>query len=406
MSKLAIEGGTPVRTKPFPSWPVWGETEEEYLLEVLHSGEWSSPTGPAPKLDAFQKGFAEYQQVKHVQCVFNGTVALETALRAAGVTYGDEVIVPPYTFIATATACLTAGAIPVFADIDPATYNIAPEGIEDAITPRTKAIIPVHIGGCPADMDRVLEVAGKYDLLVIEDACQAPGASWRGRRVGAIGDLGCFSFQASKNVNSGEGGAIVTDDDELAERVWSVHNCGRIPQGAWYQHEVLGGNFRMTEWQAAILLAQLGRTEEQSARREDSALYLAQCMAQIPGITPQYRDERVTEHANHLFVFRFDAEAFGGLARDRFLGALRAEGIPVSPGYTPLYRAGAIRRGITRLRRFIEGQDVQYEEPDCPVTERACTAEGAWFTQTLLLGGKEDIDDIVEAILKIQRAKA
>jgi dTDP-4-amino-4,6-dideoxygalactose transaminase len=185
-----------------------------------------------------------------------------------------------------------------------------------------------------------------------------------------------------------------------------VHNCGRIPQGAWYQHEVLGSNFRMTEWQAAILLAQLGRTEEFCARREENALYLSQCMAQIPGITPQYRDERVTEHANHLFVLRYDADAFGGRARDQFLTALRAEGIPVSPGYTPLYKAGAIRRGITRLRGLIEGQEVSYEEPNCPVTARACTTEGAWFTQTMLLGTKADIDDIAEAIVKIQRTKA
>ena len=406
MSKLAIEGGTPVRSKPFPSWPIWGEEEEKQLLEVLHSGVWSSPTKPAPKLDAFQKAFAQYQQAKHVLCVFNGTVALETALRATGISYGDEVIVPPYTFIATATACLTVGAIPIFADIDPTTYNIDPERIKDAITPRTKAVIPVHIGGCPADMDGVLEVAQQHDLIVIEDACQAPGASWKGRRVGAIGDLGCFSFQASKNINAGEGGAVVTDNDELAQRVWSVQNCGRIPQGAWYQHEVLGSNFRMTDWQAAILFAQLGRTEALSARRQANATSLAQRMAEIPGVSPQHRDERVTEHANHLFVFRYDSEAFGGLTRDRFLDLLRAEGIPVSPGYTPLYRAGAIQRGIVRLRHFIEGQDGEYEEPDCPATERACSTEGAWFTQTMLLGTEEDIDDIAEALLKVQEANS
>ena len=402
--KLAIEGGTPLRTKPFPTWPLWGEQEEKELLEVLRSGEWSSPTRPAPKLAAFQRAFADYQQAKHALGVFNGTVALETALRAAGVTYGDEVIVPPYTFIATATACLSVGAIPIFVDIDPDTYNIAPERIEEAITPRTRAIIPVHIGGCPADMDGVLEVARKHGLMVIEDACQAHGASWKGRRVGAIGDLGCFSFQASKNINCGEGGAVVTDDDELAERAWSVHNCGRTREGAWYQHEVLGSNFRMTEWQAAILLAQLGRAEELSARRQANAAYLARRMAEIPGISPQRCDERVTEHAYHLFIFRYDGEAFGGLARDEFLAALRAEGIPVSSGYTPLYKAGAIREGITRLCRFIEGREVGYKEPDCPVTERACTTEGAWFTQTMLLGTREDMDDIVEAILKIQRA--
>jgi len=405
MSRLAVDGGTPVRVKPFPSWPLWGEEEEKALLEVLHSGDWSSPSRPASKLAAFQTAFAEYQQAKHVLCVFNGTVALETALRATGITYGDEVIVPPYTFIATATACLSVGAVPIFVDIDPATYNIASHRIEEAITPRTRAIIPVHIGGCPADMDGVLEVASKHGLMVIEDACQAPGASWRGRRVGAIGDLGCFSFQASKNINAGEGGAVVSDDDELAERAWSVHNCGRIPQGAWYQHEVLGSNFRMTEWQAAILLAQLSRTEGLCTRREANALYLAQHMAEIPGVSPQYRDERVTEHAYHLFVLRYDSEAFGGLARDPFLAALRAEGIPVSAGYTPLYKAGAIRQGIVRLRRAIEGREVEYDEPDCPVTQRACTTEGAWFTQTMLLGTKDDVDDIAEAILKIQRAR-
>jgi dTDP-4-amino-4,6-dideoxygalactose transaminase len=406
MSKLAIDGGTPVRDKPFPSWPLWGEEEEKALLEVLHSGEWSSPTKPAAKLAAFQQAFGEYQQAKHVLGVFNGTVALVTAFRAAGLTYGDEAIVPPYTFVATATACLSVGAIPVFADIDPATYNIDPERIEEAITPRTKAIVPVHIGGCPADMDAIIELARKHNLMVIEDACQAPGAAWKGRRVGAIGDMGCMSFQASKNVNAGEGGAVMTDDDELAVRAWSVQNCGRIPEGAWYQHEVLGNNYRMTEWQAAILLAQLGRTTELCARREANAVYLAQRMAEIPGVTAQARDERVTEHANHLFVFRYDSEAFGGLPRESFLAALRAEGIPASPGYTPLYKAGAIRRGIVELRRFTEGREVEYEEPDCPVTERACTAEGAWLGQTVLLGTKTDMDDIAEAILKIQKAKA
>jgi len=404
--KLAIEGGPPVRTDPFPTWPVWGEVEERQLLEVLHSGVWSSTARPSPKLAAFQEAFAQYQQARHALGVFNGTVALETTLQAAGIGYGDEVIVPPYTFIATATACLSVGAVPVFADIDPETYNIDPKRIEEAISPRTRAIIPVHIGGCPADMDGVLKVAEEHDLIVIEDACQAHGAAWRGHRVGTIGDLGCFSFQASKNINSGEGGAVVTDDDELAVRAWSVHNCGRIPEGAWYQHEVLGSNFRMTEWQAAILLAQLERAEELSARREANASYLAQCLSEIPGIRPQARDERVTEHAYHLFIFRYDSEAFGGLPRERFLTALRAEGIPVAPGYTPLYKAGAIRQGITRLRRFIEGREVEYEEPDCPVTERACTTEGAWFTQTMLLGSERDMDDIAEAILKIQQARA
>jgi len=402
---LAIDGGTPVRTRPFPSWPVWDEREERELLEVLRSGTWSTTSQPAPKVTAFQAAFAAYQQARHVLCVFNGTVALETALRTVDVTYGDEVVIPPYTFVATATACLSVGAIPVFADIEPTTYNLDPARLEEAITPRTRAVIPVHIGGCPADLDGILEVARRHDLIVIEDACQAHGAAWQRRRVGAIGDLGCFSFQASKNINAGEGGAVTTDSEELAGRAWSVHNCGRVPQGAWYQHEVLGSNFRMTEWQAAILLAQLNRAEEWAARRQANATYLAQRLSDIEGITPQRRDERVTEHAYHLFIFRYDAEGFGGLPRSQFLAALRAEGIPVAPGYTPLYRANAVREGILRLRRFVEGREVAFQEPHCPVTERACTTEGAWLGQTVLLGTRQDMDDIVEAVAKVQRAR-
>ena len=405
MSKLAMEGGIPVRSKPFPEWPIWDEREERELLEVLHSGKWSSTSEPSPKLATFQKCFAKSQDAKHALGVFNGTVALETALQAAAIGYGDEVIIPPYTFIATATSCLSVGAIPVFVDIDPQTYNIDPTKVEEVITPRTKAIIPVHIGGCPADLDSILDIARRHSLLVIEDACQAHGSEWKGRRVGAIGDLGCFSFQASKNINAGEGGAVVSDDQELIERAWSVQNCGRIREGAWYQHEVLGSNFRMTEWQAAVLLAQMTRFEEWAKRREENGRYLAQRMAEIPGITPQHRDERVTQHAYHLFIFRYDKESFGGMNRGEFLEALRAEGIPASPGYTPLYGAGAIQKGTAELRHFVEGHPVQYVEPDCPATERACSEEAVWLRQTMLLGSGDDMDDILDALAKIQQAK-
>ena len=405
MNKLAIEGGTPVRSKPFPTWPVWDNREEKQLLEVLHSGTWSSTSEPSPKLAAFQERFAVLQDAKYALGVFNGTVALQTALQAAGIGYGDEVIIPPYTFIATATSCLSVGAIPVFVDIDPQTYNIAPAAIEEAITPRTKAIMPVHIGGCPADLDSILDIAERHRLLVIEDACQSHGSAWKGRRVGAIGDLGCFSFQASKNINAGEGGVVVSDDPELIERAWSAHNCGRIREGKWYQHEVLGSNFRMTEWQAAILLAQMTRFDEWAGRREENAHCLAQGMTEIPGLTPQQRDERITQHGYHLFVFRYNGDAFGGMSRAKFLEALHAEGIPASSGYTPLYNAGAIRTGITQLRSFVEGHTVQYVEPDCPVTKRACSEEGVWLGQTMLLGNRSDTDDILAALAKIQQAR-
>ena len=402
MSELAIHGGAPVRDTPFPAWPVWGEPEEQALLETLHSGQWGWSDREDSRVARFEAAFARSHHAEYGRCVFNGTVALEVALRALDIGYGDEVIVPPYTFIATATACLSVGALPVFVDIDPDTYTIAPDQIEAAITPRTRAIIPVHIGGCPSDMDAILQLAHRHDLHVIEDACQAHAAAWNGRRVGSLGDLGCFSFQSSKNINAGEGGIVITRNEGLAELCWSVRNCGRVRDGAWYQHERLGSNFRMTEWQGAILLVQVERMEELAARRERSGDYLGDQLSEIAGIAPQRRDARVTQHGYHLFIMRYDAEAFDGLPRERFLDALRAEGIPCSPGYVPLYRERAIQTATSRLRRFVDGAETAYELPDCPATERACAEEGIWLTQNILLGAERDMDDIVEAIAKIK----
>ncbi len=399
---LAILGGEPTRKTPFPAWPLWDTREEDALIEVLRSGTWGI-AADGGKIAAFEQAFAQAHHAAHAQAVFNGSVALEVALRALDVAYGGEVIVPAYTFLATATACLMAGAMPVFVDIDPDTYNIDPQAIAAAITPRTQAIIPVHIGGLPADMDAILQIAHEHGIPVIEDACQAHGAAWKGRRVGAIGDLGCFSFQSSKNINAGEGGAILTDDEALAERCWSVHNCGRVREGRWYQHEVLGGNYRMTQWQAALLLAQLTRFEELAQRREANARYLADRLAQMTALRPLVRDPRVTQHGYHLFITRYDPEAFEGLPRARFLEALRAEGIPCSEGYVPLYRMPAIQNGIRRLRAAFGRADAgESDLPNCPVTERACASEGIWFFQTMLLGTEADMDDIVAAVQKVQ----
>jgi dTDP-4-amino-4,6-dideoxygalactose transaminase len=402
--KLALHGGTPVRTAPFPEWPLWDNQEREALLGVLESGTWGiAGDGDQNRIAEFERAFAEAHDAAHGQAVFNGSAALEVALRALDIDYGDEVIVPAYTFLATATACLMVGAVPVFADIDPETYNLDPASVAAVVTDRTRAIIPVHIGGCPADLDALGEIARRHDLRVIEDACQAHGAAWRGRRVGAIGDLGCFSFQSSKNINAGEGGLIVTDDAALAERCWSVHNCGRIRSGAWYQHEVVGGNYRMTQWQAAVLLAQITRFEDLARRREKNGRYLAEQLADIGGFEPQGRDPRVTQHGYHLFISRYDADAFDGLPRATLLAALRAEGIPCSAGYTPLYRIDAIQRGARRLKAAL-GSTGGYPAtlPHCPVTERACTEEGIWFSQTMLLGSHKDMEGIVAAVRKVK----
>jgi dTDP-4-amino-4,6-dideoxygalactose transaminase len=328
--KLAIDGGQPLRTVPFPSWPVWDEREEKLLLEVLHSGHWGILSGD--KVAAFEKAFAAFVGVEHALCVTSGTTALEIAMRVLGIGPGDEVITTPYTFVATPSAAFLAGARPIFVDIDPQTYLIDPAQIEAAITERTKAIVPVHIAGCPCDMDAIMDIARRRGLYVIEDACQAWGASWRGTPVGAIGDLGCFSFQASKNINAGEGGAIVTHNPELAERSWSLQNVGRVRDGAWYQHEFLGWNYRATEWQGAVLLAQLERLPEHMALRAGNAAYLAARLDEVAGLTPARRDERVTQHAWHIFMATYDPEAFGGKPCAEFLAMLRAEGIPCAAG--------------------------------------------------------------------------
>ncbi|NLF01443.1 MAG: DegT/DnrJ/EryC1/StrS family aminotransferase [Anaerolineales bacterium] len=403
MSALAINGGTPIRTVPFPKWPIWDEREERALLDVLHSGLWGVSGREDTQVRAFENTFAAAHDAHHGVCVTSGSTALKVALQAIDIDYGDEVIVPPYTFIATASTCLHVGAMPVFADIDPASYLLDPQRVEEAITPRTRAIMPVHIGGCPADMDGILSVAKRHGLRVIEDACQAHFAAYDGRGVGAIGDLGCFSFQSSKNITAGEGGIILSNDAELAERCWSISNCGRVRGGEWYQHDVLGDNFRMTEWQGAILLAQSTRMEEMAQRREDNAHYLGGLLAQIEGIAPQQPHPKVTRHAYHLFISRYDPAGFGGAPRSKFLKAVQAEGIPCSGGYVPLYTAHAMQDGIRRLRRWLEGRDTPYTPPSCPVTDRACYDEGLWLSQSILLGTHADMDDIAEAMAKVQR---
>lgn len=396
--RLAVEGGVPVRREPFPRWPIWDDKEEKLLLEVLHSGDWGTLTGT--KVQAFERAFADYQQARHGVCVVNGTAALELALRAVGVGPGDEVITTPYTFIATVNATISVGAIPVFVDIEPETASIDVDQIEDAITLKTKAILPVHIAGQPANMDDILAIAQKHNLRVVEDACQAWGAEWRGQRVGALGDLGTFSFQASKNITAGEGGIIVTNDDQLADLCWSLHNVGRRKGGLWYEHVRQGGNDRMTEWQGAILLAQLERADNLARQRHQNAVHLAEALHSIPGIEPLKVDPRVTGHAWHLFVFRYNREAFGGLSRQEFIAALEAEGIPCTPGYVPLNESPALLEGLRSLQTV--WPDIAVPRA-CPVAERLSKDEAVWLPQNVLLGGHQETNDIVEAIAKIKR---
>jgi len=394
MSNLAINGGTPVREKAFPKWPVYGENEKSALLSVLESRKWGTL---GPRVKEFQEEFAAFVGARHGLCVSNGTVSLEIALRAMEIGPGDEVIVPPYTFVATASSVLSAGATPVFADIDVDNFNcIDPSSVKAAITPRTKAIIPVHMAGCPADMDPIMALAEKQGLFILEDAAQAHGAEYKGRKVGSIGHVASFSFQETKNLSAGEGGILTTNSAELWEKCWTVHNTGRVPGGAWYQHEFPGSNHRMTEWQAAILLGQLVRLPEQMETRDRNARLLYRLLDDMEGIElfPLKNNFR---YAWHLFMFKLEEQLAKRVGKRNFAEALTAEGIPTEPGYVNL--AGQKLFGTEMVRKLL-CRPIDYGKLSLPATDRAC-ASTLWFSQNMLLGEESDIYDITEGIKKV-----
>ena len=394
-ASLAINGGSPVRTTAFGQWPVFGREEEDLLLAALRSGVWGSIDGTFVK--QFEGEFAAVHDARHGVATVNATMGLSVALKAVGIGPGDEILVPPYTFIATASAALMLGAIPVFVDVDPATLLIDPGLIDAAITPRTKAIVPVHHGGSPADMDGVMAAAKRHGLRVVEDAAQAHGAAWRGQPVGAIGDVGVFSFQSSKPVNAGEGGIMLTNDAELDELLWSYRNVGRRRGGEWYEHVRLGWNLRMTEFQAAVLLAQLRRMPEQQAQRTTAAAHLDAAMSRIPGVVPVAVPDGVTAHSWYTYHWRWLGATDGGLAKAEFVRALEAEGVPTFGGYVPLNRNQAVIDEIVRLGG---------REPlPCPRAERASADEVMVFALPILMSTTADLDDVATAVDKVARVR-
>lgn len=396
---LALFGGEKVRIKPFPEWPVFGAAEEDRLLRVLRSGKWGKLHGE--EVAEFERRFAALHGCRHGIAVVNGTVSLRIALMAAGIGAGDEVIVPPYTFLATATAVLEANAIPVFADIDLETFNLDPAAVQRALTPRTRAIIPVHIGGQAADMDALMSLARKHNLVVIEDAAHAHAARWKDVPVGSLGHLSSFSFQSSKNLTCGEGGIICTSDDRLAEACRSIHNCGRLPGGLWYEHHVMSGNYRLGEFQGAVLNAQLDRLEEQTAMRDRNGRRLSERLGRLPGIHPQRRCAECTRHSYHLFLLRIDSGVFG-VPRARVVEAMQAEGIPLTAGYVmPLYRQPLFLNKAFGPYLGELSAPLDYRRVTCPNCEKICGEQGAWLEQSLLLGKAEDVDDIARAFEKV-----
>ncbi|RUL88060.1 DegT/DnrJ/EryC1/StrS family aminotransferase [Tautonia sociabilis] len=402
-AKPAVLGGEPVRRSAFPRWPIIGDEDVRALVDVLKSGCWYRGNGD--RVARFEQQWADRLGSRHCVATANGTSALITALNALEIGPGDEVIVPPYTFVATINAVILQHALPVFVDVDPETFQIDASKIEEAITDRTRAIIPVHIGGAPADLDAVLEIARRRGLAVVEDACQAPLAEWRGKKVGTLGDLGCFSFQASKNLTSGEGGAVSTQDDRLYAECLSFQNNGRSGPGMPGIFARNGANLRLTEFQGALLATQLARLEPQSKTREENAAYLSEQLRRIPGITPARMYEGCTRNAYHLYMFRYDPDAFAGLPRSGFLKAMAAEGIPASGGYAPLYREPFLERALdSRAYRSIysSARLASYRERlEFPGNERLCS-EAVWLTQNMLLGSRADMDEIAGAIRKIQ----
>jgi dTDP-4-amino-4,6-dideoxygalactose transaminase len=401
MAKLAINGGSPIRTKPFLKWPVYDDQEISNLTKVVESGKWGAMHGDMVK--TFSEKYASYHQAKYGICVNSGTTALKIALQAAGVDAGQEVILPCYTFIASATAILEAGAIPVFVDIDPETYNIDINQIGAAITDRTAAIMPVHFSGRPCNMDEIIGIAKKHNLKVIEDAAQAWGSEWRNKKVGAIGDAGGFSFQSSKNITSAEGGIILSNDDETAKFCRSFANCGRVDGGVWYEHYYLGGNFRMSEFHGAVLLAQFDRYPEMKAKREANAKYLNKLLAEIEGAAILKDDKNVTSHSMHLYIWRYKKEFFNSTPKDTFLEALKKEGIVASAGYSiPLYAQPVFKNLAFGARGKKVEIGVDYAKYYLPETEKACYDEAVWIPQFVMLGEKQDMQDIADAIIKIK----
>jgi dTDP-4-amino-4,6-dideoxygalactose transaminase len=393
----AILGGQKIRTKGWPGWPMWiPETDEKQLLDVIRSGVWSR----AKVVDEFEQKWAQLIGAKKCLTVVNGTNALIAAVHCLDLGAGDEIITTPFTFISSPLAVLNNGAIPVFADIDENTWQIDPAEIEKKITPRTKAILPVHIYGIPADMTRIMAIAKKHNLLVVEDACQGWLAEINNKKVGTFGNAGCFSFQNSKHIPMGEGGAIVSDDEAFMARCKSYHNFGG--------QKIVGTKLRLAEYQAAIGLAQLKRLEEQTEKRNANANYLRSKLKEIPGIIPNHLYPGVTKGSYHLFPFRYIKEEFRGMTRAEFIRAMSAEGIPCGAGYSAGLNISPFINDAFKSKnyqRMYSKEELDWNKylanNKCPVNDRVCNEETVAFGQRMLLAEQSDMDDIIRAVEKI-----
>jgi dTDP-4-amino-4,6-dideoxygalactose transaminase len=396
MSELSILGGDPVRRAPFARWPQYLPSDAARIQEVLASGHWGGFPVPSRYAAEFAEKFAELHGARYGLCIANGTIALTAALQAAGIRFGDEVIVPAYTWDGTATAVLFAGGVPIFADVDPDTYCLDVASAERAITPRTRAIIPVHLAMRFTDMNALIALAETHNLKIIEDCAHAHGGHFQGQGAGSMGDLGCFSFQESKLMTAGEGGIVLTSNLAHFEHLQSQVNCGRASLTDQYRQSVLGSNYRMTEWQAAILLGQLDMLPALSEKRARSGKRLSEALASMDGVRPLPPQPGIARETNYCYVFQYRHPR---VSRDLFCAALEAEGIPCDGRfYEPVYRSPlfcASPENSPQLR------DVDYSGVHCPISERAAYDEAVWLPQFLLIGEERDVDDVAAAIAKV-----
>lgn len=410
MARLAINGGSPVRTRPWPKWPVFGEEERQHLLDVLETHEWGGFPEPQPRARKFADAFARWTDAQHGICVSNGSITLEIALRAAGIHAGDEVIVPCLTWVATAACAIHVNAVPVMVDVDPKNYCIDPAAVEAAITPKTRAIIPVHLGSSIADLDRLTEIAKKHNLVLIEDCAHAHGSKWRGKGVGSWGDFGSFSFQSSKIMTAGEGGFITTNDRLLAQKVHSLVNCGRkTEEYNEFPGTLFGYNARMTEFQAGVLLGQLSRMDSLIEKKAAAVRYLGDALNKLGGFSIIEQDPRETRRGIYQVIFKYNPEEFKGLHRDRFLDALEAEGVELSgPFYVPIPMSPLFNARTEDYPMLRERYGDGIQSPETlrkfrfPVASKVAFEEGCWMHYPYLLGTQQDLDDIINAIAKVK----
>jgi dTDP-4-amino-4,6-dideoxygalactose transaminase len=403
--KLAITGGEPVRKAPFPTWPMGTKEEMAALQDVLEGSKWGGQPFPGKHAAMFAKKFAEYHTAKYAQCVNTGTVAIQASLIAVGVRPGDEVIVPAYTWEGTVGPVLLVNAVPVFVDIDPDTYCIDAKLIEKAITPKAKAILPVHLGMRFADMDEILRIAKKHNLKVVEDCAHAHGGMWNGKGAGSMGDLGAFSFQSSKLITSGEGGAVITNNLEYMELVQSYINAGRASLTDQYHHRIIGFNYRLGEFQAAVLTPQLERLPEQGAMREKNMKHFESRMKNKKEIALLKPEPRITRQAPYGYVFKYFEDKAKGIPRAAFVAALQLEGIPCDGlFYEPVYKSSLFPVKAEDFPALSWGREKPLDLRSmysCPEADKAAYHEAVWFPHQNFLGDTKDVDNIADAIEKV-----